>query len=360
MKRVVAAKNGRRWLGVTVVLAAMWLLALAGASAQNIAAADTLLLPVGEGRSAAARAADGINLMLNRRDERALARTDTTYIRRAEERWRLRVNLNMSGSDITTRAVSDGTQYETSLEAQRRVTMSFGVSYRGLSLAVAVNPAKLAGKNKDMELNLTAYGNRVGADAVYQSARTFKGTAESGGMSYDIPIGIVSQEMALLNAYYVFNARRFSYPAAYSQSWTQLRSCGSLMAGLSLSDARLRIRPDAATAASDMRLDMALIGIGLGYGYNLVVSHRWLVHLSSVPQLVVFNRSRLEVDSAKEKSPYRFPNIIAVGRIAVVRHFDRCFAGMSAMVNTVSTGDPDRLWLNTVKWRARMFFGIKL
>jgi len=39
MKRVVAAKNGRRWLGVTVVLAAMWLLALAGASAQDIAAA---------------------------------------------------------------------------------------------------------------------------------------------------------------------------------------------------------------------------------------------------------------------------------------------------------------------------------
>ena len=39
--------------------------------------------------------------------------------------------------------------------------------------------------------------------------------------------------MLTLNAYYAFNGRRFSYPAVFSQSWMQKRSCGSLMLGAS-------------------------------------------------------------------------------------------------------------------------------
>ena len=34
-----------------------------------------------------------------------------------------------------------------------------------------------------------------------------------------------------LNAYWIFNHKHFSYPAAYSQSTNQRKSCGSLMAG---------------------------------------------------------------------------------------------------------------------------------
>jgi len=266
----------------------------------------------------------------------------------------------VSGSDISLRGSSDGAAYEADFEAQHKATLSIGASYRGLSLAVAVNPAKLAGKNKDIELNFTAYGNRVGADAVYQSARTFKGTAESGGTHYDIPVGVVSQEMLRLNAYYAFSARRFSYPAAFSQSWMQLRSCGSLMAGASVLYSRLHIRPDVAMGNADMRLNMALVGIGVGYGYNFVLPRQWLIHISSVPHLVLFNRSRFTVSDKQEKSPYRFPSIIAVGRIAVVHHFAHYFAGINAIVNVASMGDSARLRLNTVKWRARLFFGIKL
>ena len=58
--------------------------------------------------------------------------------------------------------------------------------------------------------------------------------------------------------------------------------------------------------------------------------------------------------------PYRFPNIMAVGRMAVVRHFDKYFAGFTAVVNTSYIGDSDRLSVGTTKWRARMFVGIKL
>ena len=33
-----------------------------------------------------------------------------------------------------------------------------------------------------------------------------------------------------------------------------------------------------------------LAGIGGGYGYNLVLPHQWLVHLSSLPTFIIFSR----------------------------------------------------------------------
>ena len=38
-----------------------------------------------------------------------------------------------------------------------------------------------------------------------------------------------------LNLYYIFNNRRFSYPAAFSQSTNQRRSAGSFIIGFSVS-----------------------------------------------------------------------------------------------------------------------------
>lgn len=347
-----------RWLCL-VALFAMWIGVGHEAIGQNRIVADTLL----QSEAAEARMellAKGIDRVLDRRDKRSLSVVDTAFMQRAKERLRLRVNFNMSGSDIVLRGNSSGMSYKTTLEADNKATVSFGASYRGLSMSVAVNPAKLAGKNKDIELNLIAYGNRVGADMVYQSAKTFKGTVDIGDAHYEIPTGLVSQDMFRINAYYVFNVRRFSYPAAFSQSWVQRKSCGSVMAGLSFSGNRLHLRADDAINSADTKLNMIHLGIGVGYGYNFVVARRWLIHLSTVPELVVFSRSRLTVDDTKEKSPYRFPNITTVGRIGVVRHFSRYFVGMTAVVNTTTTGDRDQLWLNTVKWRARMFFGIKL
>lgn len=306
------------------------------------------------------KAVEEIDRVLDRRDERSISSVDTVYMRRASERLRIKVNFNMSGSEIIARGKTDGNDYKSTLEAQNKITLSLAASYRGLSLSLALNPAKLAGKNKDMEINAIAYGNRMGADVVYQSSKTFKGSVDMGGNHFDMPTGVVSQEMLRVNGYYAFNARRFSYPAAFSQSWVQQKSCGSVLAGLSLSGTRLKINHNETIGNSAIRLDMLHVGIGVGYGYNFVIKQRWLLHISTVPQLVVFNRSRLFVDDMKEKSPYRFPNIITVGRIAVVRHFDRYFAGFSAVVNTMSVGDREQLRLNTIKWRGRMFFGIKL
>lgn len=301
-----------------------------------------------------------VDKMLDWRDVRGRMRTDTNYMRRAPERLRLKLRVNASGSNLVAEGHTDDGHYKTTLEAQGKYTVSVSASYRGLTLGAALNPAKLTGKNKDYEFNINAYGNRMGADVIFHSANTYKGKIETDGGTIDVPDGLVSQNMLYLNAYYALSARRFSYPAAFSQSWLQLKSCGSVMFGLSFVGGNLRVGHNEELDNDEVRLSMANVGIGVGYGYNYVLKEEWLFHLSTLPQIVVLSRQRTTVNGSREKSPYRFPNVNAVGRLAVVRHFDRYFAGFTAVVNTSSTGDRDRLRLSSVKWRGRLFVGIKL
>lgn len=301
-----------------------------------------------------------IDGMLDLRDAHSHAKVDTIYLRRAQEHLRLKLTVNASGSDLIVRGQSSGISYKSTLEAQHKYTVSLSASYRGLTLGAAVNPAHFAGKNKDYEFNMNAYGNRVGADVIFQSANTFKGTVETDNGTTHAPTGLVRQNVFQLNTYYVFNGRRFSYPAAFSQSWIQRRSCGSLMIGASFRGGYLRVKHSDEIGNTAMRLNFADVGVGVGYGYNWVLKKKWLLHLSTLPQLVVFSRNRLKAGDEEEKTPYKFPSILAVGRMAVVRHFDRWLMGMTVVVNTSSAGDRDQLRLSTVKWRARVFVGLKL
>ena len=306
------------------------------------------------------RAKREIDKILDMRDSRARSRIDTSYIERIPQRLRFKLTFNASGSDIGTQGVSDDGEFSTDMEAQSKYTVSLSASYRGLSLSVAMNPAHLAGEKKDYELNMNAYGNKLGADVIFHSAKTFEGSVYTQYGDVDIPAGLISLNMLTLNVYYAFNGRRFSYPAAFSQSWLQKHSSGSLMLGASFMGGVLKARHDEMIGNPESRLSIACAGIGVGYGYNLVLRHGWLIHLSTLPELVVYSRSRLTTGDSRTKMPYRFPNIIAVGRMAVIRHFGRYFAGFTTVVNTSQLGDRDELLLNITKWRARMFVGIKI
>ena len=148
--------------------------------------------------------------------------------------------------------------------ADCRGTLSMAVAYRGLGLGLAVNPAKLAGKNQDFEFNLNSYSNRYGFDVVYLSSKTFHGHQEVGGSEIDIHKGEISQKALNLNFYYAFNYRKFSFPAAFSQSYIQKRSAGSWMVGASFDGSKTKVK--------GMTIRLNELALGAGYGYNLVPS----------------------------------------------------------------------------------------
>ena len=111
-----------------------------------------------------------IDRLLDKRDMRADAKTDTTYVGRPEGRWTVKLRMNVSGTNILTRGLIGGGPFTTRLYADAKTTVGASVSYRGLSLGFSLNPAKLAGWNKDYELNFTSYGNRVGGDIYTKAA----------------------------------------------------------------------------------------------------------------------------------------------------------------------------------------------
>lgn len=284
---------------------------------------------------------------------------DSLYITRPEERWTIKLRVNVSGSDIEATGNKGTAERNIDMKSEYRGTLSASVAYRGLTLGLAMNPAKLAGKNKDFEFNMNSYGNRYGFDIIYQSANTYSGTQKLNGVSTDIVRGLVSHDALNLNFYYVFNYKRFSFPAAFSQSYIQRRSAGSFMLGASLEGSSLEIQSDEANTVSPMKLKMLEFCIGAGYGYNFVPGRHWLLHLSALPTFSVIQKDKVEMDGEKDKMKYKFPSPIITGRGAAVYSWRNKFAGVSMVYNISVIGDEDYLQVKRSKWRLRSFFGFR-
>lgn len=300
-----------------------------------------------------------VEKVLNKRDTNALKRYDTLYISKPAQRWTLKFRSNVSGTGISSEGAFNGTKYQTELDADMKITLGASVTYRGITLSLVLNPAKLTGKNKDYEFNLNAYGNRLGADVVYLSANTFKGETQIGNATYPITTGDVGMKMFTANGYYIFNHRRFSFPAAFTQSQMQLRSCGSWLLATSVIAGTIKTNSNIAIGNAPTHLSLFHLGVGGGYAYNWVVRRNWLLHVSATPEIIVLENNRMHVDGERQKTPFRFPNIQNVGRMAVV-YFHKCrFLGFSVVINTWNLGDHDVLHLSNVKWRARTFYGIR-
>ena len=163
--------------------------------------------------------------------------------------------------------------------------------------------------------------------------------------------------------YYAFNHRKFSFPAAFNQNYIQRRSAGSWLAGISYQGGSINTLDELkerSPEAPEVTIKFGHLGIGGGYGYNLVLGKKWLLHLSALPTFVVYNRNKLIVNGEeREVSHMRF-HMIFNERAAVVYNFSsRYFAG-ATLVMSNSVFDNSAVTINQNKWRARAFVGMRL
>ena len=290
---------------------------------------------------------------------------DTAYITRPTTKWTVTARLNVSGAKIEAEGIdqsalpfgssNNGQHFKAEMEANRKATLSVGVSYLGLSLSASLNPAKLMGKYRDFELNFNSYGRRFGFDIIYQDAKNFKGWHDHEGMErIELPDGLLSVKTLNLNAFYVFNSQRFSYPAAFSQSYIQRRSAGSFLLAASGMGQHATLDWD-----QEMQLKITNIGLGAGYGYNYVPSQGWLLHISALPTFIVYSNTSMTFGDDRVPLHYHFPEIIITGRGAVVRQWGNKFLGMSMVYNFTNNGNKERLALHNTKWRIRTYFGLR-
>lgn len=288
---------------------------------------------------------------------------DTNYVVRPEGKLTLKVRLNQTGNDFHAKGTVNEMYSKADLRTSHKTTFSVGAIYRGIGVGLAINPAKMSGAYKDYEFNLNYYSSRLSFDFSYQRSETLVGDIHGDRGEQHLESDDVKLKVFNIAGYYTFNHRRFSYPAAFTQSYIQRRSAGSWLAGVSYqggsietSDALKLRNPN----APDVRIYVGHLGIGGGYGYNWVLGKKWLLHFSMLPTYVVYNRNNMTVNDVRKDAQHMRFNMIFNERAAIVYNLSsRYFFGTTAVVNNSIFKD-DNVTINQNKWRVRAFFGARL
>lgn len=163
----------------------------------------------------------------------------------------------------------------------------------------------------------------------------------------------ISSTITGFNTYYIFNHKRFSYPAGFNQSTVQRKSAGTALAGIGYTHHTLDIDwqklGDLAQSTLGMDVsdkidrdalfekvvytDFSLSG---GYAYNHVFKKNWLFS-SSLSLALAYKHSSGKVDMGtfmlKDFSFNNF-NIDGIGRFGLVYNNLKWFAGASVICHT--------------------------
>lgn len=289
---------------------------------------------------------------------------DTNYIMRPKERLTIRLLNNFSGATVHYADRSSGSQnMYLSIKSDMKWTISSSINYRGISVALAVNPGHVFDWYHDMEFNINAYGNKMGADFIYQHSKGMRSEMNMGDYIQKMPKDFLVSKSINANYYYVFNNRRFSFPAAFTQSYVQKRSAGSFIVGASFQSLVMdvgknyRILDD-----EEYRLfNTKLLGIGGGYAYNIVPNKKWMIHLSLMPTIVVWRDMNMENDgyTARGSHPFSLPNMLTTARLSIIHYHGKQFTGVTAVLNHSHLGQSGADMFDHLKWRIRLLYGIR-
>lgn len=224
---------------------------------------------------------------------------DTSYIE--PQHYKFTTTLMSTYSFETYNLKSESGQ-EINFAPEARVKIGPYIGWSLLFWGYTVDVAYMSA-NKKKELDLSVYTSMLGIDFFRRaSGNDYK------IRSWDLGNGVVNEDvMAVpfdglkvsitgLNGYYITNHRKFSYPAAFTQSTCQRKSAGSFMFGggytrhsIELDYEKLKSTLDAAQEGLGEKVDSGLyfqkikytdVSLSAGYGYNWVFSRNWLLSVS--------------------------------------------------------------------------------
>lgn len=237
----------------------------------------------------------------------------------------------------------------------------------------------LFGHNGKREIDFSIYSSQIGVDLFYRrTGNDYKlrqvrmGYGIDGNKFEDVYFDGLKVGITGINAYYIFNHGRFSYPAAFSQSTCQKISCGSWMAGagytkntLELDFDNLRnLLEDKLGAEMEVKLDSGLmfdhieyhdISLSGGYAYNWVFAKNWLFCASA--QVALAYKSSWG-DTADEYDGFSIKkvNVDGKGRFALVYNNTHWYAGMTAILHT-NNYHTERFTANNIFGSINSFIG---
>ena len=236
--------------------------------------------------------------------------------------------------------------------------MGIYFGWRWIFLGYTFDVEDLFGENKNKpkkkEMSLNIYSSKFGMDLYYRKTGSDFKLRSQEGFNLDEQIkniqfdGLQSNIIGL-NAYWIFNHKKFSYPAAYSQSTNQRKSAGSFMAGFSYSRHKIFFDhnklPDPMKENLNPQLQFNKIkysdySLGFGYGYNWVFAKNWVSNLSLLPG-IGFKKSKIDDNDFKDEHWIKDINFDLITRAAVVYNNSKYFAGASLVMHTYDYRKPN-------------------
>lgn len=296
---------------------------------------------------------------------------DTAYISRPEHKWTLKLRPKVSLFAVRTETLGNESEegaMKIDLLSDPKAKLSFSAGYSGVTLSFSINPEKFQKvKELDYEMRFDVYTRKFGFETELSRITTLEGpfhldfTGEDTTVSFDLdlPEGFVTQTNFFLSGYYVFNHRRFSYPAAFTQSFIQKRSAGSFIAGANLGISELTVG-DSTKNAELFNVANFYISLGIGYGYNVVLPHNWLIHVSAIPYLIVRNKAKCRFAGNVEDWQTKFPQFLFIARAAAIRSWDRWFAGLTTHFFYSYVGSTDLIQIRNRQWHFMAIVGYRL
>lgn len=198
-------------------------------------------------------------------------------------------------------------------------------------------------KNKGTEFDLSLYSSKLGVDIFYRRTgnnykiHKIRGFYDEKPSDYSEDFSGLKVDIKGLNLYYIFNNRKFSYPAAFSQSTNQRRNAGTFIAGFSISKHNLDFDYQQLPAYIQERMNPGMkvnkikytnANISFGYAYNWVFARNCLACLSLTPA-IAYKASDVDAETQEGKAWYSKFNLDFLLRAGVVYNNGKYFVGTS-------------------------------
>ena len=195
--------------------------------------------------------------------------------------------------------------------------VGYSILFLGVTIDVSTKQTSLNRSN----LYLSLYTPLIGVDYYYQRGKDnykierVKGfDSEADNAVKNVSLPGMSTYLQSLFVYYIFNHKKFSYPAAYSQTTQQKRSCGSLMIGFNYTRQKLNFDytqlPDLLLYDNNGNekiydglkvnsISYRDYSIGIGYSYNWAFARNCLFNITLTPTIGynVNNGEKLELST---------------------------------------------------------------
>lgn len=287
---------------------------------------------------------------------RGFSEIDTNYIE--PQHYNYTVMLQATSTyDIYSLKGENGQSVTFSPDVIMKVGPYFGWRWFFLGYTFDLKSVGFSDRNGKRELDFSIYSSQIGVDFFYRrtgsdykirDAKMGSGidASELNGVPFDgISVGITGLDM-----YYIFNHKRFSYPAAFAQSTCQKISCGSLIAGvgytknsLELDYKKLHEIVESKVNSNSVQVDSGLmfrrvqyydLSVSCGYAYNWVFAKDFLFCASGAVAVAYKHSHGDMYDSSVLGFNFNNFNIDGIGRFGLVYNNTQWYAGFSGIIRS--------------------------